>query len=77
MEIAAGKFKSQCLHLMDLVATTDIEVVITKRGKPVARLVRPEVKKKKLFFGCMKGTIDVTGDILEPSGPEQWEATQE
>lgn len=37
--IAAGKFKDVCLKMLDEVATTRTPVVITKRGKPVAKLV--------------------------------------
>lgn len=38
-EIPAGEFKQGCLAILDEVAKTHREVVITKRGKPVARLV--------------------------------------
>ena len=37
--MAAGKFKDQCLKVLDRVATTRTSVTITKRGKPVATLV--------------------------------------
>lgn len=59
MKMAAAKFKSSCLELMDRVASTGEEVVITKRGKPVARLVglRTRDHAEKMGHGCMKGTI--------------------
>jgi len=37
--IAAGEFKSQCLALLDEVAATGQVLVVTKRGKPVAKVV--------------------------------------
>jgi prevent-host-death family protein len=37
--IAAGAFKQGCLRILDEVAETHQEVVITKRGRPVAKLV--------------------------------------
>lgn len=37
--IAAGKFKDLCLQMLDDVAETGTPVVITKRGRPVAKLV--------------------------------------
>lgn len=40
--IAAGRFKAQCLALLDEVARTGEEIVVTKRGKPVARLTALE-----------------------------------
>ena len=39
--ISAGEFKAKCLQLMDEVNSTGIPIVITKRGKPVSRLVPP------------------------------------
>jgi len=39
MNIAATEFKAKCLELLDRVHRTGEELVITKRGKPVARLV--------------------------------------
>lgn len=38
-EIAAAKFKAECLALLDDVAETGNEIIVTKRGKPVARVV--------------------------------------
>jgi len=36
--IPAGRFKAQCLRLLDEVAETGETIVVTKRGKPVAKL---------------------------------------
>ena len=69
-EIAAGEFKARCLQLMDEVDRDGIEVVITKRGRPVAKLV--PVREEKLSpFGWMKGTVKIHGDIVSPD--EDWE----
>ena len=38
-QIAAGEFKAKCLHLLDEVRQSRKEIVITKRGRAVARLV--------------------------------------
>ena len=77
MEIAAGKFKAQCLQLMDLVSEQNIELIITKRGKPVARLLPPEPVKSSFLFGSMRGTVEILGDIVEPLGTQDWEAASE
>ena len=69
-EIAAGEFKAKCLQLMDQVRDEGIELVITKRGIPVARLVPPETRKDSPF-GWMKGTFRITGDIVD-SQPDEW-----
>jgi len=72
MKINAGQFKAKCLKLMDEVSIRRGEIVITKRGKPVARLVPCEGKMPPLY-GRMKGTITFLGDIVAPTG-EKWHA---
>ena len=60
--LPAGKFKAKCLSLLDEVASTGRAVVITKRGRPVARLVPAEPLKP----GALAGTIRFHGDISAP-----------
>jgi prevent-host-death family protein len=70
----AGKFKAQCLGVMEQVRKTRQPVVITKRGKPVAKLV-PADKTPDDVFGCLRGVIKIVGDIESPVVPlEDWEA---
>lgn len=74
--INAGDFKAQCLKLMDQVNSQRSEVVITKRGVPVARLVPVEAAPTSIF-GCMVGTAEILGDLLEPAAdPNDWEANR-
>lgn len=68
----AGKFKAQCLKVMDRVKKTRKKIVITKHNKPVAQLVPIEEKETSLF-GSMKGSIHILGDIVAPIG-EAWDA---
>jgi prevent-host-death family protein len=72
--IAAGQFKATCLSLLDEVQRERKEIVITKRGKPVARLV-PVEEVVPDIFGRMKGTIEILGDVVGPTG-EVWDAEQ-
>jgi antitoxin (DNA-binding transcriptional repressor) of toxin-antitoxin stability system len=58
---------------MDEVAESGREVVITKRGRPVARLVPVAEAGARDIVGCMRGTVTVLGDIVSPLG-EPWEA---
>jgi prevent-host-death family protein len=72
--IPAGQFKVHCLAIMDEVQAKRQAVVITKRGKPVAKLV-PVEKQKDDIFGFMKGkgTVEIKGDIISPVlTPEEW-----
>ena len=65
MEIPAGEFKAKCLQLMDRVARSRKPIVITKRGKPVAKLVPPdELEPRPPLFGYMAGTAEIRGDIV-------------
>ena len=71
--IPAGKFKSQCLSLMDKVQRTRQPLVITKRGKPVAKLV-PMIEDEDGWFGRLAGEMEIVGDIESPIyPPEAWE----
>jgi prevent-host-death family protein len=72
LEVPAGEFKARCLQLMEQVRTTRRPIVITKRGKPVARLV-PMEEEMPSIFGRMRGTVMIQGDIVEPTG-EEWNA---
>ncbi len=71
-EISAAAFKAQCLTLMDDVRSTRRPLVITKRGKPVAKLV-PIDEPKDDFIGRLKGEFQVVGD-LESDPPDEWES---
>jgi len=70
----AGEFKARCLQVMEQVRKTREPVQITKRGRPVAKLV-PADKSPDDIFGCLKGEIEIVGDIESPvNDPEDWEA---
>ena len=73
MNMPAGKFKSKCLKVMDQVRWTHEAVVITKFGKPVAKLVPIEEESRKLPFGFLRDSVMVRGDIVASTG-EKWHA---
>lgn len=69
----AGQFKARCLKVMDEVRSTREPVVITKKGRPVAKLVPAEGQPEDVF-GCMKGQLEIVGDIVGPAVPlEDWD----
>jgi prevent-host-death family protein len=71
-KMAAGVFKTNCLAVMDEVQTKRVTVVITKHGKPVAKLV-PITKDKDDIFNFFAGKGTITGDIVSPAlTPEDW-----
>ena len=59
--IAAAQFKAQCLSLLDGVDPDGI--IITKRGKPVARLI-PIASDSASLIGSLAGKLKIKGDIL-------------
>ena len=60
-QIAAAKFKEQCLALLENVDPDGI--VITKRGKPVAKLI-PLGTDSASLIGSLRGKLTITGDIM-------------
>lgn len=72
--LKASEFKARCLKLMDEVQKTGEEIVITKNGKPVSKLVPFRVKAPSLF-GLHKNKISsLDQDIFSTN--EKWDADQ-
>jgi prevent-host-death family protein len=69
--IAAGQFKARCLALLDEVQETGLPLVVTKRGRPVARLVPIDREGPLPLEGSV--SYDREKDLLDPV-PERWEA---
>ena len=70
--MAAGSFKIHCLAVMDEVQAKRETVVITKYGKPVAKLV-PADKQTDDIFGFFAGKGSITGDVVSPAmSLEEW-----
>ena len=72
LTMKASEFKAKCLKLMDGVARNGGEVIITKHGKPVAKMTAYRERPKSLF-GIDKGRLRIHGDIMSPIDVE-WEA---
>ncbi len=67
----SSEFKAKCLRLMDELAEKGGEIVITKNGRPVSRLV-PYRERPKSLFGNDRGRIEISDDIIAPIDVE-WE----
>lgn len=70
--IPAGEFKAQCLRLMDEVQATHRPLLITKHGRPVAKLV-PVDDTPVALHGFMAGSVLGHGDLIAGTG-EVWDA---
>jgi len=71
-KMAAGSFKTNCLAVMDEVQSRHETVVITKHGKPVAKLVPVNAGTDEIYdFLAGKGVVN--GDIVSPAvSPDEW-----
>ena len=68
-EIGAAKFKEQCLSLLDHLDADGI--IVTKHGKPVAKVIPIEAESASLI-GALEGKLRIKGDIL--STGVRWDA---
>jgi len=76
-QIAAGEFKAKCLGLIDEINQSGGELIITKRGKPAAKLIPFEAPQAKSFIGRLEGVIKINGDpddLIKPVFPlDDWD----
>jgi prevent-host-death family protein len=71
-KMPAGLFKANCLAVMDEVQSKRETVIITKHGKPVAKLV-PLTGESDDIFNFLEGKGAVTGDVVSPAlSLEEW-----
>ncbi len=71
--IGAGDFKAKCLQLLDDVAEQRATLIITKRGKPIAKLVPVDPEQK--LFGALQGSVVAEADIIS-SVADEWDAAK-
>jgi prevent-host-death family protein len=64
----ASVFKARCLRVMNDVQATGEPVIVTKRGKPVVKVV-PVKPEKDDIFGSMANDVKIVGDIEAPVVP--------
>ena len=73
-KIAAGAFKDKCLT-HSTKSSGRKELVITKLGRPIARVL-PVEQQPPAVFGRMMGTMEILGDIVASTG-EPWQAEEQ
>jgi prevent-host-death family protein len=65
--ISASEFKATCLELMDDVARTGVDVIVTKHGRPVVR-VSPVNEQSQSPWKFLANSVVRHGDIISPDG---------
>jgi len=74
--VAVSEFKARCLALLEDVARTGEPLLVTKRGKPLAR-VAPGASSGAAPQETLAGTVEILGDVVEPVvAPTAWDATR-
>lgn len=73
-----SEFKAKSLAILEQVSRTREEIQITKRGKPIARVLPmvPEAEEGPSLLGKLAGTVIEQGDIMSPFGPRLWQAAE-
>lgn len=76
--MAIGEFKAKCLAVMAEVSTTGEPVLVTKRGKPLARVLpfqeQTQRESAESIFGCLRHMGSVAGDVVSSEfTDEEWE----
>jgi prevent-host-death family protein len=73
--VAISKFKAVCLEMLQKVRTTGEPLLITKRGRPIARIFPPTPEQNSRdWFGTGRRTCRINGDIVSPLGADAWHA---
>lgn len=73
MQVPAGQFKTHCLDLLEKVRQQRLEIIVTKRGKSMAKLVPLDQPPEGSPLGYLRGRATIVGDIVASTG-ERWDA---
>jgi prevent-host-death family protein len=73
--IKISEFKAKCIRVLKTVARTREPVVVTLRGKPVARVEPIEVQQGARVLGGLQGSVEILGDIVQSDFADDWEAS--
>lgn len=69
--IPVAEFEADCSRLLDQVIQRRRQIVITRDGRPVAKLI-PWMEEATDIFGRMAGTAKICGDIISPIDDLEW-----
>ena len=75
--VAISTFKAQCLALLEDVARTGKPLLVTKRGKPLARLTAADNSRSSSPQDTLRHSVETFGDLIAPTVPAAtWDATR-
>jgi prevent-host-death family protein len=73
--VSTSELKAHCAQVIEDVSRGKGPVTVTRRGRPIARIVALKEERPRLF-GALKGMLTIHGDIISPVDVE-WEAERE
>jgi prevent-host-death family protein len=78
-EVAISEFKAKCLSMLEQVQKTKKPLLVTRFGKPIAQVSPPPAETANMeWFGSMKDSIEILGDIISPANDEnEWEVLRD
>jgi len=65
--LSVTEFKANCLRFLAAVEETGEPLLLTKRGRPLARILPAGDGKEAGWLGMMEGTAEIAGDLVEPA----------
>jgi prevent-host-death family protein len=68
-------FKARCIGILKSVARKREPVIITLRGKALARVEPIQQEETRRVLGALRGSIRIHGDIVRSDFAEDWEAS--
>ena len=71
--VSASHLKAKCAEVLDRVERHKTSLIVTRRGRPIARLVPFEKDASLALYGSLSGSVRFWGDVIEPLEVE-WEA---
>ena len=74
--LSVSEFKAKALGVLDRVARTGEGVVVTKRGKPIVKVIPFFSDSEALVPGSMQGSVLEEEDIVSPLGADLWDAAR-
>lgn len=73
--VTTSELKARCSEIVGRVERMRTPIVLTKRGRPIARIVPIENQERADLFGFAQGSLSVVGDVVEPIDVP-WEAAE-
>jgi len=72
MKISTAKFRANCFKIIDEISQKQTEVIITKRGKAIVKLIAIKSENQSApMLGVLDGAGETVGDLIEPFN-EEW-----